>query len=265
MHTVHTQIGGGRICWRQWGTGNPLLLCLHGFGDTGAQFEALAQALSWQFSVIAPDLPWHGATEWGKESFDAGDVQEMVEALLAQSGQERCVLLGHSWGGRISLASLPLLESRVGAAYLVAPGGFDAGSKWGGEKMPHFIRTSLINSVANNTHRWIKGAEHLSSAKILSPSVLRFFQSSLETKKRRDRLFAVWRNLHHFQVRRAPLLKVQMPLVFIVGDKDKLVSADAVYRFSKRLPQAKCIRLQENGHRPDATLLADSILKTCEM
>ncbi|MBX2930012.1 MAG: alpha/beta hydrolase [Saprospiraceae bacterium] len=265
MRIAHTQISGGRICWRQWGTGKSLLLCLHGFGDTGAQFEALAKALSPHFSVIAPDLPWHGATEWEKESFDAGDVQEMVETLLAKSGQERCVLLGHSWGGRISLASLPQLESRVGAAYLVAPGGFDAGSKWGGEKMPHFIRTSLIDSVSKNTLRWIKGAEHLAAAKILSPSVLRFFQSSLETRKRRDRLLAVWRNLHHFPVRRAPLLTMRMPLVFIVGDKDKLVSADAVYRFSKRLPQARCIRLPESGHRPDAAVLADAILNTYTM
>jgi pimeloyl-ACP methyl ester carboxylesterase len=262
MQTTNIHVGGGRIHCRQWGAGKPLLLCLHGFGDSGARFEPLAQALAERFTVVAPDLPWHGATEWEKESFDAADVQEMVEALSAQFGQERCTLLGHSWGGRIILASLPQLEDKVEAAYLVAPGGFDAGSKWGGEKMPHFIRSSLINSVSKNTSAWIKGAEHLASAKILSPSVFRFFQSSLETRKRRDRLFFVWRNLHHFRVRRAPLLVVEIPLFFIIGDQDRLVSPDAVCRFSKKLPQSRCIRLPESGHWPEAAVLAEAVLKT---
>jgi pimeloyl-ACP methyl ester carboxylesterase len=92
--------------------------------------------------------------------------------------------------------------------------------------------------------------------------VFRFFQSSLETRKRRDRLFFVWRNLHHFRVRRGPLLMLPMPLVFIVGDQDRLISADVVCRFSKKLPQARCIRLPESGHRPDAAVLADAILNS---
>lgn len=258
--STHTQIAGGLVFWRQWGAGKPLLLCLHGYADTGARFEHLAEALAGHYTVVAPDLPWHGQTEWQKDSFDRWDVQDLVEALCRLGGQGKCTLLGHSYGARLLLASMPLLEDHAEAAWFVAPGGFDAGSKWGGEKLPEFARKWLINSVQNHSGAWLKILERFVSIGLLGASAFRFFQVSFETPSRRERLFSVWRNLHHFRLRRRPLYDVSIPLNFVAGSRDPLIPIHAIRRFAGCLPESKFILLAESGHWPDGELLAREML-----
>lgn len=260
IFSTHTQIAGGRVFWRQWGAGKPLLLCLHGYADTGARFEHLAEALAEHYTVVAPDLPWHGQTLWEKDTFDCWDVQDLVEALCRLSGYGKCTLLGHSYGGRLLLASMPLLEEHADAAWIVAPGGFDTGSKWGGERLPNRLRQWLINGVDKHTGKWLNALNRIVSTGLISPSAFRFFQSNLETPARRKRLFAVWRNLHHFSFSKTPLLGVSIPLHFVAGDQDMLIPINQVRRFARNLPTARFIRMPECGHWPDGKELAKVIL-----
>lgn len=258
--TYFTAVAGGRIRVHRWGRGARLLVCLHGYGDTGERFSALAEALGAAFTVVAPDLPWHGATDWHKASFDAWDVQEMVEGLLSLESKADGILLGHSWGARLVMASLPLLRERVSAAYLVAPGGFDPASRWAGEKLPLWMRNPLIESVEKHTRRWLGFAEWYVGMGWASASALRFFQSNLEAPERRARLMAVWKNLHAFRLRKAPLQSLPMPKSFVVGGRDMLVSPHAVRRFAHGLPNTRFLILPDCGHWPDGASLAKIIL-----
>ncbi len=260
MEQGHIRTSGGRIFWRQWGNGERLLICLHGFGDTGECFVSLAAALPERFALIAPDMPWHGRTEWEKPSFDAWDVLEIIQAVRRLHGATRCSLLGHSWGARLGLKSLPLLEEDVDVAWMVAPGGFDAGSKWGGERLPGILRRHLIKSVETHAVFWLRFLERLAAWGVVGGAAFRFFQSSLETLSRRTRLFAVWKNLHHFRLRASALSRVGIPIHFLAGESDPLVSLHAVRRFSRKLRGARFIILTGSGHRPDGATIAREIL-----
>lgn len=254
-----TDLSGGRLRIHRWGGGARLLLCLHGYGDTGERFGGPARALGNEYTVIAPDLPWHGATEWKKESFDAWDVQEMAEALMALENKADGMLLGHSWGARLVMSALPLLPERISSAYFIAPGGFDPASRWAGEKLPLWLRNALIYSVEHHTGRWLAFARWCVKMGWASASTLRFFQSSLETPERRTRLMAVWKNLYGFRIRRAPLQALSVPKCFIVGGRDMLVSPHAVRDFAHGLPNTRFITLPDCGHWPDGEALAKVI------
>ena len=84
------------------GEGEPVLL-LHGWGCTHAVFAPLQQLLSQKYKVYNFDFPGFGdsqepATVWGTQEYTA-----MLESFVADNGIEAPSLVGHSFGGRISI------------------------------------------------------------------------------------------------------------------------------------------------------------------
>lgn len=83
------------------GAGPPLVL-LHGPGESAAKWLRLIPGLVERHTVIAPDLPAHGASGGADLRLDAGRVGAWMEALVEETCQEAPVLLGHVLGGAIA-------------------------------------------------------------------------------------------------------------------------------------------------------------------
>lgn len=87
----------------QGGSGEPLLLLLHGLGATGDVWDAWRPLLArrWPGRWIAPDLPGHGGSPpLAGYTFDGFAA---AVAAIVQPGA-RIVVLGHSLGGVVGLA-----------------------------------------------------------------------------------------------------------------------------------------------------------------
>jgi pimeloyl-ACP methyl ester carboxylesterase len=92
-----------RLRVHEGGTGDPLLVMLHGMGATGDVWGRWRPLLAarWPGRWLAPDLPGHGGSEWlASYTFDgfAAAVAGMVPPY------SRVVVLGHSLGGVVGLA-----------------------------------------------------------------------------------------------------------------------------------------------------------------
>jgi lipase len=102
----------------RWGpTGPEAVVCIHGVGQRGIVYEALAERLvAGGHSVLAVDLRGHGGSghepPWNTETH-AEDVLETVRA----AGVERVSWIGHSFGARVG-ASLAA-RAEVDAQHLV--------------------------------------------------------------------------------------------------------------------------------------------------
>lgn len=87
------------------GTGNQLVLCLHGFPESALswryQIQPLAQA---GYRVWAPDLRGYGGTTRpvGSTAYRIECLLDDVTELLNIAGAQQAILIGHDWGGIIA-------------------------------------------------------------------------------------------------------------------------------------------------------------------
>ena len=84
------------------GEGTPILL-LHGWGCSNEIFRDIQQTLSQSYTTYNFDFPGFGASDepetvWGTEEYTA-----MVEQFVADNNIKSPALVGHSFGGRISI------------------------------------------------------------------------------------------------------------------------------------------------------------------
>lgn len=85
------------------GEGIPVLL-LHGWGGSIASMESVAQRLALAgFACHVLDLPGFGETELPPEPWDVPRYTQWVVAFLDAQKLDKVHLIGHSFGGRISL------------------------------------------------------------------------------------------------------------------------------------------------------------------
>ena len=91
-----------RLTW--WGerTSNPIVM-LHGFLDSGATWQFLADYLPASWTLVAPDWRGFGDTEWGPGSYwfpdYFADLDVLLDLLVPQS---RARVIGHSMGANVA-------------------------------------------------------------------------------------------------------------------------------------------------------------------
>ncbi|MDO9408137.1 alpha/beta fold hydrolase, partial [Patulibacter sp.] len=97
----------------------PVVLALHGFGGSGASWDAVSAAAGDRVRVVAPDLRGHGAAA-ARRPVDLPSVLEDLAAELsaaaASAASGRATIAGYSLGGRVGLhlaLAHPALVERV--------------------------------------------------------------------------------------------------------------------------------------------------------
>lgn len=79
------------------------IVLLHGWGQNIEMMQPVGDAFTTTNDVIAIDLPGHGASEEPKEVLQLSDFVEIIKELLDQLKIKNPILIGHSFGGKISL------------------------------------------------------------------------------------------------------------------------------------------------------------------
>ena len=102
----HTVTAGGRTIHYRIGGKGPVVLLLHGYGDTGEMWAALASRLAKDYTVIVPDLPGLGQSrpESASASYDMASVARSIHALMAQLKVRQAALVGHDIGLMVAYA-----------------------------------------------------------------------------------------------------------------------------------------------------------------
>jgi pimeloyl-ACP methyl ester carboxylesterase len=106
-----------RMAYQEWGDSqNPnVVVCVHGLTRTSEDFSVIAQALSHDYRVIAPDVVGRGRSGRLKDPMHYGVPQyasDMV-ALIARLNVSRVKWIGTSMGGLIGMALAALQDSPI--------------------------------------------------------------------------------------------------------------------------------------------------------
>jgi pimeloyl-ACP methyl ester carboxylesterase len=101
----------------------PVLLLIHGMAGNFGNWQEVIGPLARHHTVIAPDLPGHGASAPSAGDYSLGAHAAGLRDLLVVLGHERATLVGHSLGGGIAMQfayQFPEITERL---VLVSSGG----------------------------------------------------------------------------------------------------------------------------------------------
>ena len=91
-----------KINYKQYGEGEDVIL-LHGWGQNIQMMEPLGDNLSDHYRITIIDLPGFGLSEEPKEVYSIFDYTDIVHELLQELKIDNPIMMGHSFGGRISI------------------------------------------------------------------------------------------------------------------------------------------------------------------
>jgi pimeloyl-ACP methyl ester carboxylesterase len=127
--TEQVSIHGHRLCYRRGGEG-PVLLLLHGIGDSSRTWIPAMRLLQRSYTVLAPDLPGHGSSSNPLGDYSLGSHASSMRDLLHLLSIERVTVVGQSFGGGVAMQFAYQFPSQCERLVLVDAGGLGREVNW---------------------------------------------------------------------------------------------------------------------------------------
>lgn len=264
LRTVHTEVRGVEIESMVTGHGTPVLL-LHGLAANKMSFMPTFDGLASRYEVHALDLPGHGKS--GKplphgRRYSMPWMAEIVRGYLIRNRIREAYLVGNSMGGRIA-TEVALRHPRVvrGTIGLGAAVAFDEWQRlatlmklvqyqWVGLAPTPRIRRSWLESGMSRLFH--------DPTTVPQDNLRAGADDVLRSLKDRGYRLAVTAAARHLASERATgkrgywdrLENLQVPSLWIWGDRDRLVSHRYAERVTGLLPHAQVEVWKGIGHVP---------------
>ena len=227
------------------GEGGDVVICLHGIGGRRDVWEPQIQTILQRgFRAVAWDAPGYGDTpQISAPSWDG--FSAALLRLLDGLELERCVLLGHSFGGMIAQHFASKHAERVRALILSATS--PAFGKSDGDWQRNFIAQRLgpldeghsmeelseaIVSSLVGTNPDAEGVERAKKAMAACPDAT--YRRSIEA-------------LLTFDMREH-LSRISVPTLVVAGENDRNAPSSMMERMAARIPGARFVVVPQAGH-----------------
>ena len=128
-------------------SGHPLIM-LHGWGQNLQSLQPMGELLANRANVHILDLPGFGKSAPPPEDWDTTQYADRVYQYLQEQGIESADLLGHSFGGRVSIRLAHKYPRAVRSITLINSGGLQRQSTF-----QKSLRSQWVKTMRNN-HLW---------------------------------------------------------------------------------------------------------------
>ena len=92
-----------KVNYIRYGKGKDTIVLLHGWGQNIEMMKMVSDPFSDDYDIVIIDLPGHGNSEEPKTVYSLYDFVDCVKSLLDSLKIKNPILIGHSFGGKISL------------------------------------------------------------------------------------------------------------------------------------------------------------------
>jgi pimeloyl-ACP methyl ester carboxylesterase len=253
-----TQLHGRRISYLTAGEG-PVLLLIHGIASDSEAWRAALPLLARGATVIAPDLPGHGASGKAPGDYSLGSLASMLRDLLVKLGHERATLVGHSLGGGVAMQFAYMFPERTERLALVASGGL-------GRSVSPLLRAATLPGSELAIGLTIGPITALGRAGVaalrrvglrVAPDlgeVGRGF-ATLADAEGRAAFLDTLRSVVNFRGQRIDAsdrlyLAVGMPTLLLWGERDGIIPMGHGQRASEQMPGSRLVTFPDSGHFP---------------
>jgi haloalkane dehalogenase len=231
-----------------WDGAGRTALFLHGYPTSSYLWRNVLPAVAAAgCRAVAPDLPGFGdsppnlAGTWERQV-------ENLERFRHALDLDRVILGVHDWGGLIGLRWACDHPSAVEALVITDTGFFPDG-RWHG--MANTLRTEGEGEqlVANVNRDLFAMALRQISPSLPDDAVDEFFKAYGDDDRRQNQL-DLYRSgdFEKLEPYRGKLTGLGVPAKIVWGAKDEFAPIGGAYRFTKELPDAELVVLDEAGH-----------------
>jgi pimeloyl-ACP methyl ester carboxylesterase len=235
---------GTAIRYRVEGSGT-LVVLLHGYLESIDIWNGFSAGLAKKYKVVAVDLPGHGRSGIISDGHTMEIMAEAVNSVLSEMNADRCILIGHSMGGYVTMAFADLFYNRLCGYSLFhsTPFADTEEKKQTRDREIEMVdqgRRDLI--CKTNIPRAFAG----SNVKRLKNEVGRAVQIALGTSD--EGVKAVLQGMKMRPDRSRILLNSDIPVLVILGRQDNYIPFSAVKDKIKLNARGEIHVLENSGH-----------------
>jgi pimeloyl-ACP methyl ester carboxylesterase len=223
--------------------GEPIVL-LHGIGDSWRSFELVLPHIPERYRVFAISMRGHGWSDGPASGYLLRDYAADISAFLEQLNLRNVTLVGHSLGSFVAQAAAVEDRGRLARLVLIGSG-------------PGGVSSSTVRAEVQQLFRGVRAP--------VDPAFARDFQASTVTAPIPA---AFMERMYEQIVRAAPqmwaataegiyspdlargLTRVKVPTLLIWGDQDAMLARGEQDGLLTRLPNARLVVFEGNGHTP---------------
>jgi pimeloyl-ACP methyl ester carboxylesterase len=241
--TTYTTYQDKRINYSIKGKGKTIVL-LHGFLESIKIWKNFSNHLSKNYKVICIDLPGHGKSE------NIGDIHSMelmaegIKSVLDELKVEKCVMIGHSMGGYVSLAFAEKYQDM-----LLGLGLFHSAAHADSEEAK-LNRDRTIDAVKKDhkcfIQNFIPDLFAKSSVSKFRLELDQLIQQASKTSKKG--IIAALEGMKTRRKKYELLHKIPFPFLMIIGKEDTRIPVSLALEQAAIPSHAECLILGNVGH-----------------
>ena len=233
----------------------PLIVLLHGFGDSYTSWDGWVRELQGQFHLIRLDFPGHGLTRAPEGYRLSGQgLADFVDAFAATLALPRFAVAGNSMGGGVAWQLAVRHPDRIDALILVDAAGF--ANETPPAKIPlafRILRYSWGRALLRNIDNRPLIDEGLKTdvydKSLITPALVDRWAEFQRAPGHRAILMSV--NPSAFGSASVEALEgIAVPTLVLQGESDVLVEPASARKFAAAIPGAKLILYPHVGHLP---------------
>ena len=243
---------GNRVVYLDHGQGDPLIF-LHGQASDLLNFEPVFPLFDTAYRVIAIDYPGFGKSDKPEIQFTEDFYIGLIDELFTATGIESATLIGHSYGGLVSMVYAAARPQRIKSLVLISPAGI--------QKYSAFIEKAIRGSftieaiMATTVEKSLKNYQTI--AINMTPEVERYATRRAGLLKNAGEDY---RRYAHAMVQATDLMfktsvrdrigAHNFPTLIIWGREDPLIPYKIASETLEYIPHAELITIDKCGHFP---------------
>lgn len=229
---MYLTINNLKVYFQKVGKGKNLIL-LHGWGLDSSTFWPTVDLLKDNFTLWLIDLPGFGRSDIPKEAVDTKDYAKIIADFIRKNKISKPTVLGHSFGGKISIRFADLHPNLIDKLILVGSSGlkrdpsFESTIAYPLAKIVHYLIPDIFNIkkiIRKEFYRKIES--DYENAGVMKGTLLKTIKEDLTDN----------------------LKRIDNETLLIWGDSDRAVPLKYGKRMYRLLKNSKLIIMEEQGH-----------------
>lgn len=247
LEEKRVKVGDFDVAYLEGGQG-PTALLIHGFGGDKEHWTRFARQLTDQYHVIAVDLPGFGESSRVEgQSYAPQKQAARIDQLRAALGLKKMHVLGNSMGGMIAGVYARQYPENVHSLTLINSAGIRSPEPSELSRELAQGRNPLVVESREDMDKLLNFTFHKRPF-IPDAVVDRLYENSVPHREWNRRIFKEIEAAG--RVVEDALPEIQVPILVLWGDKDRVLNVSATQTVQKVKPDAEIKILADCGHVP---------------